>query len=197
MILKKFLKVQNWVETFWYPSAFWQTNGNFVFLQIFQSCTIWSCDGKPIKKANGLRIISTWPWLTLWLKSPKMDAKSLPQPLSTKRGDAPFLEIWAKVKTFLRLNHLWNKILFLGHDIEQDAIVGCGGDNCQEEFGKPPTYTKNIVAVMPKSPTGRKISKAICHTFNSFQKTNLNVLFPGPHLNSCCCLCYFDFFHYK
>ena len=52
----------------------------------------------------------------------------------------------------------WIKI-FSGHDIEQDAIVGCGGDNCQEEFGKPPTYTKNIVAVMPKSPTGRKSQK--------------------------------------
>ena len=75
----------------------------------------------------------------------------------------------------------WIKI-FSGHDIEQDAIVGCGGDNCQEEFGKPPTYTKNIVAVMPKSPTGRKISKAIFHTFNYFRNERQNLHNSAPNV---------------
>ena len=49
-------------------------------------------------------------------------------------------------------------LFLLGHDIEQDAIVGCGGDNCQEEFGEPPVYTKTSVAVMPKSPTASSSS---------------------------------------
>ena len=37
-----------------------------------------------------------------------------------------------------------------GHDIDQNSLVGCLGDNCEEEFGEPPKQTRTSVAVMPK-----------------------------------------------
>ena len=49
--------------------------------------------------------------------------------------------------------HHRNKQIRPGHDIEQNAIIGCGGEDCVEEFGEPPKQTKTSVAVMPKSPT--------------------------------------------
>ena len=53
---------------------------------------------------------------SLWLKYPKMNAKSLPWALSTPTEDAkgidlaPIFEgLKARVKNFLRLSHLYNK----------------------------------------------------------------------------------------
>ena len=34
--------------------------------------------------------------------------------------------------------------------IDQNSLVGCLGDNCEEEFGEPPKQTRTSVAVMPK-----------------------------------------------
>ena len=60
---------------------------------------------------------------SFWLNSPKMGAKSQPWALFTylKRRcsglffGTHFLEIWAKVKNFLRLSYLWLKFWFFFH----------------------------------------------------------------------------------